>query len=343
MKKSDEFIKNSVFRVNLDILRLENETKELFFKCLDEDRSEEYFQEKLKDIWGDMDYSFLIDEINKYRQIIHDNNLEILEIEETDETKIDKKKSVVKTATKALIAGYVAKLLTQKKKEYKRTKKSPVYKLNKKVYLKAKVYKYNNKIVPYFKKVVKYSSRATGEPIRYVDLNTYVSMLHNTELTRAGWEQTLEDGEKLGREMFYIPVHSFSCPDCAEHQGIPMTREEIYELIGEEAEEGIEEIFHPNCKCTIQLYTPLTDMQEQKYTPEEIEQQYEIRQKINGLTLEKERIKTDSRIYKRMKAYDEVDKLNQKRNAINEQIREIKKELPTEELQRQVVAINRSR
>ena len=343
MKKSDEFIKESVFKVNMDFLRLENETKELFFRCLDEERSEEYFNEKLAEIWGNMDFLFMTSEINKYREIIHENNLEILEMEETDDTKIDKKKDTVRLATKAIIAGYVTKLVKQKKKEYKRTKKSPVYKLNKDVYLKEKVYKYNNKIVPYYKKVVSYNSRSTGEPIKYVDLNTYASMLHNTEMTKAGWEQTLEDGEKLGEEMFYIPVHNFSCPDCAEYQGIPMTRDEVYDLIGVEADEDVEEIFHPNCKCTIQLYTPLTEIRQQKYSPEEIEQQYEIRQKVNSLTLEKERIKTDSKIYERMKAYDEVDKLNQKRNSINEQIRELKNELPTKELQKQVVAINRNK
>ena len=38
---------------------------------------------------------------------------------------------------------------------------------------------------------------------------------------------------------------------------------------------------------------------------------------------------------------DEVDKLNQTRNRINKEIRELKEQLPTAEVQKQVVAINR--
>ena len=74
---------------------------------------------------------------------------------------------------------------------------------------------------------------------------------------------------------------------------------------------------------------------------QEAEEEYEIRQKVNGLTLEKERILTDIKIQKQLGNYDEVDKLNSQRNKINSSIRELKEQLPTEELRKQVVAINR--
>ena len=74
MKKSDEFIKESVFRTNLKFLRLENKTKELFFECLDDGKDEQYFEEKIKELWGSIDYSFMDDEIEEYKKLIHDNN-----------------------------------------------------------------------------------------------------------------------------------------------------------------------------------------------------------------------------------------------------------------------------
>ena len=74
---------------------------------------------------------------------------------------------------------------------------------------------------------------------------------------------------------------------------------------------------------------------------QQAEEEYEIRQKVNGLTLEKERLLTDIKIQKSLGNYDEVDKLNSQRNKINSSIRELKEQLPTEELRKQVVAINR--
>lgn len=342
MKKSDEFIKESVFRTNLKFLKLQNETKELYFECLNEGRSEEYFNKRLEDIWGKEDYSFMEREIKEYREIIHDNNMQILELEESaiepQKEEQKKEKSFFKTATKVVVAGYVAKLVLQKKKEYKRSLKSEAYKLNKKVYLQKKVYQYNDKIVPYFKKVVKYDGRIE----RYVDLNTYVSMVHNTNLTRSAWQQTLDDADLLGYGLFYIPTHSFSCSYCRKHQGRIMTRKQVENTLGIEAEEQVGDILHPNCKCTLQIYTRYSDIEKPKYSKEEDEEFYKIRQKVNSLTLEKERIKTDKKIFEMLGDQASVDKLNQKRNKINAKIRDYKQELPTKELQKQVVAINRN-
>jgi hypothetical protein len=80
---------------------------------------------------------------------------------------------------------------------------------------------------------------------------------------------------------------------------------------------------------------------EDKYTDAEKEEFYHIRQKTNTLTLEKSRILTDMKIQKGLGNMDEYDKLNQKRNKVNSQIRELKDSLPNNELKKQVVAINR--
>lgn len=336
MKKSDEFIRESVFRVNLDFLKLQNKTKELYFECLNEDRSEEYFNKKLEDIWGNEDYSFMEKEINEYRELIHENNMQILELEGIEPKEdIKKEKSFFKTATKVVVAGYVTKLVLQKKKEYKRSLKSEAYKQDKKEYLKKKVQRYDSAIVPYY---VKKSGK-----VRHVELSTYVSMVHNTNLTRTAWNQTLNDADTFDRALFYIPYHSFSCSHCIEHQGKIMTRKQVEDTIGIAADDEVSgDILHPNCKCTLQLYTRYTDIEKPKYSLIEQEEQYEIRQKVNSLTLEKERIKTDMKIQKELGNIDEYDELNQKRNKINAKIRDYKNELPTEELQKQVVAINRN-
>ena len=47
------------------------------------------------------------------------------------------------------------------------------------------------------------------------------------------------------------------------------------------------------------------------------------------------------KIQKGLGNQDEVDNLNSTRNRINKEIRELKEALPTAELQKQVVAINR--
>ena len=50
--KNSSFIAESVFEMNLYYTRKQNQTKELFFKCLNEGKSEEYFKEELEKIWG---------------------------------------------------------------------------------------------------------------------------------------------------------------------------------------------------------------------------------------------------------------------------------------------------
>ena len=102
------------------------------------------------------------------------------------------------------------------------------------------------------------------------------------------------------------------------------------------------DLLHPNCKCVLVPYIPgLSTMNKPNYDEGALEEQYKIRQKMNSLTLEKERLKTDINIQKRF-SQEEVDELNKQRNKINRKIRELKQELPTEELQKQVVAINRN-
>lgn len=338
MKKSSEFIDKSVLKTNLKYLDLENKTKELYFRCLNESRSEEYFNEELNKIWGKISHKFMDEDIEAYRQLIHENNLELLEIAEP-KTKEEAKKAnnFLKLVAVSVIVGYEAKFIKQKKKEYKRAKKSVAYKEGKDTYLKLKVQRYSDGIVPYYVK-------KTGK-VRYVDLNTYAAMIHNTNLTRSGWNETLADADRYRVNEFIIPYHNFSCPHCMEHQNRVYTRDQVEDLIGIEAEEQTGDILHPNCKCTLQFYRRGLGIKPQSdwyMSDGEKEELYKDRQKMNSLTLKKERLNTDIKIQEELGNLDEVDKLKQQKRKIGSKITEIKASLPTAELKKQVVAIKRN-
>lgn len=334
--KNSNFIAESVFKVNVKYAKLQNETKELFFRCLDEGKDLEYFKAKLEQLWGNVDYSYMNEEISEYETIIHEYNTEgktiIRDIPKGEEG------SLFPLVPISVILGVDKKFQKVKEREYRSSLKSYAYKNDKQDYLKLKVSKYNNQIVPYY-------SKSTGELIRYVQPSTYNAMIHNTNLTRSGWNTTLNDADRVGNEYFIIKYHPFSCEHCINHQNKIMTKEEVIDLVGF-AEEAEGDILHPNCKCVLKMYDnkDLEDIEtpfQYNFTREQKIEISKIRQKVNTLTLKKEEVATDLRIQKRLGNEDEVDKLNQQRNKINKEIRELKEALPTAELQKQVVAINR--
>ena len=326
--KNSNFISESVFETNLKYVQMQNKTKELFFRCLDEGRDVEYFEQQMKKLWGSLDYSYLMKSVEEYEALMHEINTgEKIEPEEVKKLNII---PVLSLVALSVIKNTDDKFQNVKKREYETSLKSYGYTTAKDEYLKLKVKKYTNDVVPYY-------SKETGKIIRYVKPSTYNSMIHNTNLTRSGWNTTLRDGDITGQGMYYIPGHSFSCPECVGYQNKPMTKKQVERLIGD-ADEGEDELLHPNCKCVLTFYEgqKLT-----KINKEEAEEQYHIRQKVNTLTLKKEEIWTDMKIQKGLGNEDEYDKLNQQRNRINKEIRGLKEALPTDELKKQVVAINR--
>lgn len=328
--KNSNYISESVFIINLKYSRLQNQTKELFFKCLDEGRDIDYFKEKIEQLWGNLNHDFIEEQIAEYEEMIHEYNMQGVIEPRQVETKDTKWFGLIPLSA----AIYQEqKFVKYKEREYARSITSKAYEVDKEEYLKIKVSKYTNQIVPYF-------SRETGELIRYVQLSTYEAMIHNTNLTRSGWNTTLNDADIVGVGYFYIPYHPFSCEHCLEHQNRVMTKQEVINLIGY-AEETEGDILHPNCKCVLTFYGEGSKFNKPLYTSGELQEQYDIRQKVNSLTLKKEEIATDMKIQERLGNQDEVDKLNQQRNKINSQIRDLKEQLPTEELQKQVVAIYR--
>lgn len=343
MKKSSEYISESVFNVNSHYTELQNKTKELFFKCLNENRSSEYFRQEVNKLWGNIDHRFMDKQIDKLQSLVWENNTKLaIDIGRIDNKFIPTEKWVIDKEYFKLVPEDQFNQLEreferQVIKNYDRSLKA-IQGQDKETYIQKKLERYNeeiNQTIAYFK---------DGEPIRHVQLSTYLSMLHNTNLTRAGWNQTLSDSEKLNKDEFIIPYHPFSCPHCYENQNIVLSRAEVENLINMTLEEGLEsngELLHPNCKCTLSIYWSIDQIQPMIYTTEENKNMYDIRQKVNSLTLEKSRIISDMKTQKELGNEEAYDKLNQRRNAINEKIRELKEQLPTESLQKQVGAINR--
>lgn len=347
MKNSSDYINEKVIKVNKKYAKLQNKTEELFFRCLDEERSVEYFLEKLDEIWGNIDHSFIQEDIDGYVDMIQEYNLEKLGVKE--------KQKDYKALKLLAIAGIALILYESQKKRareeedrieilesdyqkylerlYKRYINSPGYKDNKKEYIKLKIPQFNSQIVPY---------RLSNGDYRWVQLSTYIAMVHNTNLTRSAWNNTISDAMYLGYTKFYISPHAFSCDDCVHYQGRILDIDEVLSLVNEinlEEEENQsikDEILHPNCKCTLLIYRPGMEI----VKPSE-EQYYDIRQKVNSLTLKKERLLTERRIYKNGGYIDQVDECTKKINKINSQIRDLINELPTEELKIKVTAINR--
>lgn len=341
MKKSSEYIAESVFNVNAHYTRLQNETKILFFKCLQENRSSEYFRKEVYKIWGDIDHTFMDKQIDKLQELVWGNNIEMAinkgrldnKFKPGEKWEIDDE--YFKLVPESQFNEFERKFANQVAKNYDSSKQA-MQGLDKETYIQEKIEVYDEEIdqtVAYFNE--------DGNVTRHVQLSTYLSMLHNTNLTRAGWNQTLGDSEKLGIDLFIIPFHPFSCIHCWEYQNKILTKKQVEDIIGVEAVEQEGDLLHPNCKCTLELYWDSSQIQDTKYTSNEIEDMYHIRQKVNSLTLKKSKIATDMKIQKELGNEEQYDKLNQKRNAINAKIRDLKDELPSASLQKQVGAINR--
>lgn len=341
MKSSSELIAEQVFSVNAFYTRKQNETKILFFECLKNKKSVEYFEKELGKIWDNVDHKFMDKQILKLKELVHSNNVdEAINLGRFDEIYKETEKWVVDDEYFKLTPENEFEKFEQRFKEnvdrqFKRSQKA-VEGLDEEQYLLERIDTYNkniNQVITYFDK--------SGNPLRQVQLSSYLSMIHNTNLTRSGWNQTMGDSEKLGQTSFIIPYHSFSCPHCLEYQNRVLTKFEVENIIGVEAVQQTGDILHPNCKCTLSIYWDRSQIGIQRYTEEEAEEFYKLRQKVNTLTLEKTNLRTDMKIANELGDQSKVDECRQKINAINRTIREIKEQLPTEEMQKQITAIKR--
>lgn len=341
MKNSSEFIAKQVFLTNVFYINKQNKTKELFFRCLKEKRSNSYFQNELHKIWGNVNHKFMDNQIEKLMMMVHSNNVdEAINIgrlegiyKETEDWVMGDE--YFKLTPEEYFRRFERKFEQNVNRVYKRSKDS-IRDLDSETYLQKTLDRYDkniNQVVTYFNK--------SGQALRQVQLATYLSMIHNTNLTRAGWNQTMSDSERVGNNYFIIPYHPFSCLHCFEYQNRPLSRYEVENIIGVEAREQVGDILHPNCKCTLSIYWDNSQVKNRVYNTDEVETMYDLRQKVNSLTLEKSKLRTDMKIAKEVGNEVLADKNRQRINAINKTIRGIKTELPTNSLKKQITAIKR--
>lgn len=186
--------------------------------------------------------------------------------------------------------------------------------IDKAEYLLSKVTQYDKveRVVPYYYKNGK---------IVYHDIASYNSMVYNTNLTNAVWNETLQNAIDTNNDLVYIPGHAGSCPYCAPYE------DRIYSITGvnimypklQVAIDG--GLKHPNCKHPIESYNSEVKTTPSVSTPPEY---YNAIQKINALELKKNRLRTDKSIYKELGSYEDVDKINQKIRRINQNLKEQK-------------------
>lgn len=204
-----------------------------------------------------------------------------------------------------VITNYYGKTLgTLQKKEIKEME-----------YLLEKVSKYDKieKVVPYYDK--------KGNIVAYHDIASYNSMVYNTNLTNAVWNETLENAIETNNDLVYVPGHWGSCPYCAPYEDRIYSLTDanpMYPNIQVALDGGLK---HPNCKHPIENYNSEIKTTPSISSPPEV---YNSLQKINALELKKNRLKTDKSIYKELGSYEDVDKVNQKIRKINQNIKEQK-------------------
>lgn len=342
MKKSSELIEKNVYLVNVRYTKMMNKTKELYFKCLEENKSVEFFENEVSKIWDNVDHRFMDKQIAELKELVNSNNVEQAinlgrfqnkEYIETMKWTYDDEffKLTPESDFKAFEKRYKKNVVTNYKVAY-----NSIQNADKEEYLIKKLDRYDkqvNQVVAYYHK--------SGQLAWFVKLSTYLAMVHNVDLTRSGWNQTLADAEKLGKSKFIIPYHPFSCPYCYQYQNRILTAEEVEDWLGIEAREQRGDVLHPNCKCTLSIYWSPIQKTTDMISEGENNEQYKIRQKVNSLTLKRTNLKTDLKIAKSIGDESQVDKIKAKISKINKAVKEEVNKLPTTSLKKQVKVINR--
>lgn len=306
----EEYIRREVYNdKNKKYEELDN-TKKIFFLFLISGMTVEAFKKKLdKTIKEpDRDYSKVEEMINKINPKNKDNLFK-----EPSKKDIEKLMFEISNINEKKARDKYIRILTD---YYSRTQKT----INKEYiketeYLLDKVSKYDKieKVIPYYDK--------KGRIVAYHDIASYNSMVYNTNLTNAVWNETLRNAIETGNDLVYVPGHWGSCPHCFPYE------DRVYSLTGvnpvypniQEALDG--GLKHPNCKHPIENYNSRIKTTPTQSSPPEV---YNALQKINALELKKRRLKIDKEIYNELEGYEEIDKTNQKIRQINKKIREQK-------------------
>ena len=310
MDKIKDFIEDEVNDYRLKTEAKENETKEQFFTYLLLGYSSTKFKEWVDKKWDKSDRKQMTTSKVKLEELVDKVN----EVDDIGKTKnyfelIDYKRleEVKKSFTDELLKYY------EKRQEI--AEKVP----DKAEYLKEFVDKYDKQManVPYFK---------NGKVYSWHTLSDYTSMIYNTNLTRSGWNRTLTDADRTGKNLLYITAHPFACPLCMQYQGkyYSTKKNDIYPYIGTALDGGIG---HPHCKHVPTIATSSIKMQDDNYNSVEWQERYETQQKIMAVERNKEKLRTDLSIYEKMGDQTKIDLTKAKIKKLNQKNRELKASL----------------
>ena len=310
MDKIKDFIEEEVNDYRLKTEVKENETKEQFFTYLLLGYSVTKFKKWVDKKWVKSDRKHMASSIAKLEELVDKAN----EVDDIGKTKnyfelIDYKRfeEVKKSFTDELLKYY------EKRQEI--AEKVP----DKAEYLKEFVDKYDKQManVPYFK---------NGKVYSWHTLSDYTSMIYNTNLTRAGWNRTLTDADRTGKNLLYITAHPFACPLCMQYQGkyYSTKKNDIYPYIGTALDGGIG---HPHCKHVPTIATSSIKMQDDNYNSVEWQERYETQQKIMAVERNKEKLRTDLSIYEKIGDQTKIDLTKAKISKLNQKNRELKASL----------------
>lgn len=309
------FIEESVYYSSTRYHKLINDTKKLFFNYLNKNKSLEEFKKETSKLWGKVDHSYMEQRIKELEDMIEQRDLKgrdetnpLAEFETIYELVPESRFIETEMIYKKTIDNYYKGRLKTVSKEY----------VDKKSYLTEIVKNYDKiqAVIPYFNK--------DGTVKCYNNIATYNSMLYNTNLNHSGWNRTMYDSELLGNDLMYLPAHPFACPLCMEWQG------KVYSKSGNNIKYPPMELAikggvgHPNCKHQWLIYWGDEMLQDNTYNSGQWEENYENKQKIQSLQLERTKLKTDREILKDLDNYEEIDNINSKIKVINAKIKELK-------------------
>lgn len=307
--KTDIFIAESVEILKNNYLRRMLKTKQLFFKCLQENKTSQEFLSEFSKIWNDLDYRFMRDQKIELEKLIDELN---------KASPNDVTKEFIKTITTSSFDDVLKKYEKTLERYYESKLSTMENGINDKdLYLSNFVDKYDNQqaCIPYRTK--------EGLIHSYHDIADYSSMIFNTNLTRTAINRTLFDAEYLNKDLVYIPAHNLSCPRCMEWQG------RVYSISGKDKRyPKLEEAYsngmgHPNCKHIPVTYWDESQIQSDRFDSIEWEEEYRTNQKKKAIKREIKKQNTDLKIYKSLNNQSKIDLTKNKLRKLRSRLSEL--------------------
>ncbi len=316
MKDVDVFIDEKVYLFQTSYLKKMLKSKHYFFDYLYKNKTSTDFEKALNDVWKDLDFDFMnrsIEDLEKMVSQLNRNDLTIENIELSNLNQL-----VDENVFKTLVDKFIQELIS----DYKNKKETLSMGLDKEAYLSNYMTSYDKaqQTIPYFNK------NRTIHSFHTID--GYCSMLFNVNLTRSAWNRTIYDAEVLGKDLVYLPAHTFACPKCMQYQG------KIYSISGISEKYPSQQIAinggvgHPNCKHSFVIYWEgITDIQEEKYNSEEWQEKYKTKQKIRALDRKIAKANNDAEIYEELNDTNKLQKEKKKLKAYRAKRRQLKETL----------------